>query len=390
MIAPAGPVTGGVDTHGQTHHAAVLDQVGRRLNDREFSTTPVGYRRMLAWLRDHGELQRVGVEGTGTYGAAPSRYLRGEGVAVLEVDRPDRKARRARGKFDALDAYAAARAALSGTVTVTPKSRDGHVEAIRALRVARASAVKARTQAINQLKALLVTGPAELREQLRDLNTTTQIAACARLRPIAELSDPEQATKTALRRLARRHQHLCNEIADADRELKALVTTAAPRLLELTGVGVEVAGQLLVTAGDNPARLRSEAAFAHLCGVAPIPASSGRTHRHRLNRGGDRESQPRPLHHRARPTALRRPHPNLRPTTHPTRPLQTRRHPLPQTLRRPRGLSPSHNLSQHRTTSQNGLTIHRWHVPGPSWRGGRDLLSAGAELVRAGVLDRGA
>jgi len=154
--------------------------------------------------------------------------------------------------------------------------------------VARSSAVKARSQATNELKALLVTAPAELREQLRHLTTTTLVAACARLRPSADIADPEQATKTALRRLAHRHQHLSEEITAADADLRTLVTAAAPCLLALSGVDTEVAGQILVTAGDNPDRLRSEAAFAHLCGVAPIPASSGRTHRHRLNRGGDR------------------------------------------------------------------------------------------------------
>ena len=156
------------------------------------------------------------------------------------------------------------------------------------LRVARSSAVKARSQATNQLKALLVTAPVDLREQLRHLTTTTLVAACARLRPTGDIADPEQATKTALRRLARRHQHLSEEITGADTDLRTLVAAAAARLLALPGVGTEVAGQILVTAGDNPDRLRSEAAFAHLCGVAPIPASSGRTHRHRLNRGGDR------------------------------------------------------------------------------------------------------
>jgi transposase len=158
------------------------------------------------------------------------------------------------------------------------------------LRVARSSAVKARSQATNQLKALLVTAPAELREQLRTLSNTKLIATCARLRPTGDIADPEHATKTALRRLARRHQYLSEEISAADTELRTLVTAAAPALIALPGVGTEVAGQILITAGDNPDRLHSEAAFAHLCGVAPIPASSGRTHRHRLNRGGDRRA----------------------------------------------------------------------------------------------------
>lgn len=281
-------VVGGVDTHGDTHHAAVVDEVGRHLADRVFPTTPAGYRRLLAWLRSFGRLDRVGVEGTGAYGAALARTLAQAGVTVVEVDRPDRKVRRSKGKSDPVDAYAAAWAALSGRAAGTPKSRTGRIEAIRTLRVTRRGAVKARTQAINQLRALLLTGSAELREQLRGLAPIALVGACARLRPTADLADPRQALKAALRRLARRHQQLSAEIAELDAELAALVTVAAPDLLDLPGVGVETAGQLLTTAGDNPERLRSEAAFAHLCGAAPIPASSGRTDRHRLNRGGDR------------------------------------------------------------------------------------------------------
>ena len=290
-MTTTGPrVTGGVDTHGQTHHAAVIDHIGRQLDDREFPTTPSGYRALLSWLQGHGTLERVGMEGTGAYGAGLARHLHAEQVEVVEVDRPDRKARRAHGKSDPLDAYAAARAALSGTATGLPKTRNGVVESIRALRVTRSSAVKARTQATNQLRALLLSGPAELREQLRQLSATTLIATCSRLRPTSELSDPEQATKAALRRLARRHQQLSEEITEADGELRALVAQAAPRLLALPGVGVEVAGQVLTSAGDNADRLRSESAFAQLCGVAPVPASSGKVRRHRLNRGGDREA----------------------------------------------------------------------------------------------------
>jgi len=289
MTTVQGPVTGGIDTHGQTHHAAVIDRVGRHLADREFPTTPGGYRALSGWLRGHGgRLERVGVEGTGAYGAALTRHLLQENIIVVEVDRPDRRARRAKGKSDPLDAYAAARAALSGTASGTPKRRDGRVEAIRALRVARRGAVKARTQAMNQLRALLLTGPAGLREQLRQLSPTDLIATCARLRPTADLAEPEQAVKTAVRRLARRYQHLTEEVRDTDTDLSPLVAAAGARLLALQGVGADVAGQLLSSAGDNPDRLRSEAAFAHLCGVAPIPASNGRTHRHRLNRGGDR------------------------------------------------------------------------------------------------------
>ena len=179
---------------------------------------------------------------------------------------------------------------MPGATSTNPKRRDGQVEAIRALRVARSSAVKARSQATNQIKALLVTGPEELREQLRHLSTPSMIASCARLRPGPDLGNAEQATKSALRRLARRHQQLTEEIHEADHDLDQLLRQAAPTLLAVPGVGPEVAGQLLTSAGDNPDRIKSEAAFAHLCGAAPIPVSSGRTHRHRLNRGGDRNA----------------------------------------------------------------------------------------------------
>jgi transposase len=283
-------VIGGVDTHGHTHHAAVIDEVGRQLGDREFTATPAGYRALAAWLGQHGALEMIGVEGTGAYGAGLARYLRTIGLTVMEVDRPDRKSRRAHGKSDPLDAYAAAKAVLSGAAAGVPKLRDGQVEAIRALRVARSSAVKARSQATNQIKALIITGPPELREQLRHLPTHKIISICARLRPGHQLSDPAQATKTALRRLARRHQHLSEEISEADLEIAQLVGNVAPDLLSLRGVGPEVAGQLLTSAGDNPDRITSEAKFAHLCGVAPVPASSGRVHRHRLNRSGDRQA----------------------------------------------------------------------------------------------------
>nr|WP_152194296.1 IS110 family transposase [Georgenia subflava] len=280
-------VIAGVDTHGQTHHAAVVDRLGRHLADKEFAATGAGYRQLMTWLGSHGTVAAVGVEGTGAYGAELARVLTRSGLSVVEVDRPDRKMRRLRGKSDPIDAYAAATAVASGRATGTPKTRDGIVEAIRALRVPRRSAIKARTQAINQARQLLVTAPEALRAQLRGLSATELARTCARLRP-DDLAGPTGATKAALRRLGRRILALAEEIAELDAELKTLTTQAAPALLVRTGVGPDVAGQLLATAGDNPDRLHSEAAFAHLCGVAPIPASSGRRDRHRLNRGGDR------------------------------------------------------------------------------------------------------
>lgn len=283
-------VYGGVDTHAEVHHAAVVDWLGRRLGHREFPTNPAGYRALRCWLASHGSVRAVGVEGTGSYGAQLARVLAAAGLVVIEVDRPDRAARRKNGKSDPEDAYAAAVAVASGRADGLPKSRDGIVESIRVLRVERRSAIKAKTQAINQIRGLLVGGPAALREQARGLNRAQLIGLCARLRPGSDLTDPAAAAKQSLRRLARRWIVLDEELSQINADLAPLVAAAAPTLLAVRGVGSDVAGQLLVSAGDNPERLRSEAAFAKLTGTAPLPVSSGRTDRHRLNRGGDRQA----------------------------------------------------------------------------------------------------
>ena len=235
------------------------------------------------------EVEAWGVEGTGCYGAALARFLAGQGQQVWEVNRPDRSARRRRGKSDPVDAEAAGRAVLAGQVTAIPKTGDHLVEMVRCLRVARATAVKARTQAANALRALVMTAPAELREQLRELPAKRLASTAARLRP-GPILTTTAATKLALRLLGQRYQALEAELAAVDAELDRLTAQAAPRLRELCGVGPEIAGALLVAAGDNPERLRSEAAFSMLCGASPIPASSGKTVRHRLNRGGNRQA----------------------------------------------------------------------------------------------------
>jgi hypothetical protein len=284
-------VTGGVDTHLDTHTAAVIDQVGRVLGTQQFPATPPGYTALLAWMRGFGRLTRIGVEGTGAYGAGLTRVLRENHLDVIEVDRPQRRTRRLQGKSDPIDAVQAAKAALAGERTGTAKQRDGRVEALRNLRVARRSAVDQRADTQRQIKALIVTAPDELRARLRGLNVTKLITACANLRPDrADAATPATAATIALRSLARRHQHLTTEITDLDELLEPLVTAINPALTAVTGVGTDVAGQLLVTAGENHDRLTSEAAFAMLCGAAPIPASSGKTTRHRLNRGGDRQA----------------------------------------------------------------------------------------------------
>lgn len=283
-------VTGGVDTHSETHHAAVVLMNGRRLADAEFPATAAGYADLLAWMRSFGRLHAVGVEGTGAYGKGLARHLRREKVEVVEVNRPDRRQRRTKGKSDPLDAYAAAEAVLAGRATTVPKAGDGIVESIRALHLVRGGAVKARTACVNEMKALVITAPAELREQLPARSTARLVHACTRLPTDGDLTDPVHGINAALHRLATRYCHLTAEISDADTQLAALVKQARPDLLAVHGVGTESAAQLLSTCGDNPDRLSSEAAFASLCGVSPVPASSGRTKRHRLSRGGDRQA----------------------------------------------------------------------------------------------------
>jgi transposase len=275
------------------HVAVALDQYGHRLGTRAFPTTPAGFAALVAWASEYGGVGPIGIEGTGSYGAGLARWLTARGLAVVEVERPDRRdrqGRRRRGKSDPTDAEVAARAVLAGTAIGQPKAADGRVEMIRLLRLARRSALKARTQAANQLHALVLTAPDPLRARLRSRTLGRLVAVAAAFRPGPRLDTPLAATKLALKSLAGRYQQLTAEIAHLDAQLTPLVAGTAPALLAIKGVGPDTAGALLVAAGDNPDRLRSEAAFARLCGVAPLPASSGKTMRHRLNRGGDRDA----------------------------------------------------------------------------------------------------
>jgi transposase len=282
-------VTLGVDTHADVHVAVALDQFGRRLGAHKVATTPAGARELLAWAQAFGPIDRVGSEGTSSWGLGLARFLRAQGLVVIEVNRPSRQTRRRRGKSDPIDAEAAARAVQAGTATTLAKAADGQVEMIRSLRLVRRSAIKARTQAANQLQSLLVTAPDQLREQLRRLSLGRLVSAAARL-DLGPVTTISAANRLALRSVAWRYQQLSEEIATLDQQLDRLVAETAPALLAVHGVGTDTAAALLIAAGDNPDRLRSEAAFAHLCGVAPIPASSGKTTRHRLHRGGNRDA----------------------------------------------------------------------------------------------------
>jgi transposase len=283
----------GVDTHLEFHVAVAVDHLGRRLGELSVPATAKGYDRLLGWAEAFGPVRCAGVEGTSSYGAGIARHLRTHGIEVLEVERPKhqrRSSRRNRQKSDPSDAEAAARVVLAGEASGVPKSADGRVEMIRVLCASRRSAVKARTQAANQLQGLRVTAPEQLLKRLRGLSTKELVSVAARFRLGDDPRDVPTATRFALRSVARRYQVLSEEIAELDAHLDRLVAQAAPGLVSLPGIGTDSAATLLIVAGDNPQRLRSEASFASLCGVSPIEASSGKVVRHRLNRGGNREA----------------------------------------------------------------------------------------------------
>ena len=281
-------VFGGVDTHKDVHVAAVVDERGKILDTASFDANAKGYAALRRWLEDFGSLVRVGVEGTGSYGSVLARHLQDHGVEVVEVNRPNRQMRRQRGKSDSVDAEAAARAALNGEATIVPKDHDDIVESIRVLRIAFCSARDTRTRLALQIRDLIVTAPAALRESM-PARTADRVAHCAKFRP-GNVRDPHEATRLALKTLSRRYQDLSEEMADLTKILDELTREANPALRAAKGVGVDVASILLIVAGSNCHRLRNESAFAAMCGVSPILASSGQTNRHRLNRSGNRQA----------------------------------------------------------------------------------------------------
>ncbi len=289
MVEQQRTVYGGVDTHKEFHVATVVDEIGRILAGETFSATASGYRQLERWLERHGQVAKVGVEGTGCYGLGLARALAAKGIEVVEVNRANRRLRRRRAKNDTVDSEAAARAVLNGEATSVPKAADGIVESIRALRVVFCSTRNARTRIANQIRDLLVTAPDQLREALEPLDTDERVARAARFR-CSDSSDPAEATKVALRTLARQHQMLTTDLDALRARLDELTTQANPALRHAVGIGPDVASILLIAAGDNPERLTSDAGFAALCGASPVDASSGKYVSHRLNKGGNRDA----------------------------------------------------------------------------------------------------
>jgi transposase len=288
IVAASRRVVVGADTHLETNHLAVITDAGQPLADAEFPTCPAGYDAAVKWAQSFGSIVIAGVEGTSSYGAGLTGVLQAAGIEVAEVSRPDRAARRRKGKSDPLDAYAAARAALAGDGLAVPK--DEHTTALRALLTARRGAVKACSAATNQIHALLVTAPAELRERYRRHSIAALVKVLARCRPATHSDPTTVAVLMAAKALAQRIEFLERQKHDLTAQLDVLVQQINPALRATYGVGPDTAAQLLVTAGTNPHRLRSEASFAALCGAAPVPASSGKITRHRLSRGGDRSA----------------------------------------------------------------------------------------------------
>lgn len=270
----------GVDTHLDKHVGAVISVAGKLLATQAVDTASDGYLQLLAWARSLGDVRRAGIEGTATYGSGLTKVLRDSNIEVFEVNRPDRATRRSRGKADPTDAESAACAVLSGRATAIPKEQSGAAYAMRAVSVARRSAVKARTQAINQLRGLLVSAPQEIRERLLRAKTEDCVDACARIRSLGKTTLLKSLT-TTLRILAKRWLALAAEIKLLDGQLEHLTSDHAPKLRAEFGVGAQTATVLVCVAGDNPERLKSEAALAALCGVSPLQASSGKTTRHR-------------------------------------------------------------------------------------------------------------
>lgn len=290
MTETEGGVMVGVDTHHRFHVAAALDVNGGVIGCATFEASNSGYRRLLAWAETFGRVERVGVEGTGAWGKGLARYLTGENIRVVEVIRPNRQHRRRHGKSDVTDAISAGRAVISGEASAVPRG-DGPAEALRMLRIARRSAVSARTRIINQIRATIVTSPDSLRERLEEVGTGQLVRTCAGFRPGTDIADPGVAVKHALRSLARRHTQLDVEIEHLTRLITRVVDSYAPSgMLNMIGVGPIVAADILIAWGSNPNRVTSEAAFAALCGVSAVEASSGERIRHRLNRGGDRQA----------------------------------------------------------------------------------------------------
>ncbi|HUJ05814.1 MAG TPA: transposase [Streptosporangiaceae bacterium] len=353
-------VTGGVDTHADTHVAAALDGIGGLLGVAEFPASPAGYARLLGWLQDFGAVCLAGIEGTGSYGAGLARHVAAAGIRVVEAGRPDRQDRHRQGKSGPLDAVSAARAALSGRASGAPRGRDGQVEAIRALMVAKRTARSQRTQTTSQARSLIITGPDDIRTRFTRQGPAGLVAELAALRPRAG-SMVRYHALLALRELGRRAQYPGDQLARLDDLIVPLVTARSPGLLALHGIGPDTAAILLIAAGDHrPAAIRSRLGAPVRLGAHPRDLGQDQEPAPALPRRRP-AGQPRALADRHHPDELAPAHPRLCRPAEQGRPDQARDHPLPQTLRSPRNLPlPATGLIR---ASGGGLTLESAAAP---------------------------
>ena len=280
-------IIAGVDTHTGIHTLALLDMNGRVLSTNTFGADPDGYGHLIAMLGDPARCAGIGVEGTNSFGAALARRLQAAGFPVYEVLRPKRGVRRKDGKSDPIDAIAAARSVLAGDGTSLPKSSDGWVEALRHLNAERSQPVTAMTTPANSTGGLPAAAPEPIREKYRGLRTETRMNRLASCRPSGGLV--AHSVLTALKGAAKAWRALKEQADPLEERMRSILDTNARPLLDIYRAGTITAATIAIVAGDNPERIRDEAAFAKLCGACPIPASSGKTNRHRLNRDGNRQ-----------------------------------------------------------------------------------------------------
>ena len=352
-------IVGGVDTHKDLHVAAVVDEQDRVIETRCFATTRQGYRQMLAWMRSFGELQRIGIESSGSYGAGLLRFMQQAGIAVLEVTTPDKQDRRRRGKNDDLDAQNAAHAAFAGQRTVTPRSRDGMIESLRVLMACRKTAVSARRVALQMIHNTIVCAPDGLRDQLRSLTRMQLVRTLAAWRPdLTAYRDLDSAYRIGLRSLGRRYLELHDEIADLDVMIAAIVDELAPNLVARNSIGHIGAAQLLLTAGDNP----KIAVGGQLRVVVRRQPRSGVLRK-------DRPASPQPrrrsrseqcaAHHRHRTLTHRPENEGLCRSSDRRGAFQTRRHSNLEALSRQRGLHAHHAAAKGNQRHANRRLTNR-------------------------------
>lgn len=286
-------VYAGIDTHKENHALCLVDQFGRKISGEIYPANKEGYAMIAKAIGEPKNCGGVGIEGTMSYGSGIYKYLQSKGYKVFEILGPKVDRHKCGvGKSDLIDAERAAQMALKGQNIYSPKSADGWVEALRALHITRNTYVKITTSITNIVKSLLVTAPNDIRDEFASIkNVKNMMASLSEKREVEDVV--EQALFSALQSLALTWIDANKKADELEEEMRVILEEHAPALLVIEGCGTLTSAQLAITAGDNPRRMKNKNAFAALCGVSPVPASTGdngRPKRYRLNRGGDRHA----------------------------------------------------------------------------------------------------